>query len=198
MSASFPVSPVPHHHEDRHHLRRLWWLFLILGIASIVIGFVAISSYFMVSIATALVFGILLLIAGITEVIHAIMVRNWRGFALHLLTAALYLITGLFMVENPAWTVEVLVFILAASFLAGGLLRIIFAMVERFSSWGWVVLHGVVDLLLGVMILNAWPESSFRILGLFIGIDLIFHGWAWVILGLTVRSVASTLAKEQA
>jgi uncharacterized membrane protein HdeD (DUF308 family) len=185
-------------HEDRHHLRRLWWLFVVLGIASIIIGFVAISSYFAASIAGALLFGILLLIAGITEVIHAVMVRNWRGFALHLLTAALYLLTGIFMVENPAWAVEVLVFILAAAFLAGGILRIVFALAERFQSWGWVMFHGVVDLLLGVMILNAWPESSFRILGLFIGIDLIFHGWAWVFLGLSVRSFAAALSEHEA
>jgi uncharacterized membrane protein HdeD (DUF308 family) len=51
MSVGYPMSSAPPHHEDRHHLRRLWWLFVVLGIASIIIGFVAISSYFAASIA---------------------------------------------------------------------------------------------------------------------------------------------------
>jgi hypothetical protein len=46
----------------------------------------------------------------------------------------------------------------------------------------------VVDLILGILILNGWPESSLWVIGLFIGIDLLFHGWAWVLLALGVRS----------
>jgi uncharacterized membrane protein HdeD (DUF308 family) len=50
------------------------------------------------------------------------------------------------------------------------------------------MLHGAVDLLLGTVILIGWRESSLRIIGLFVGIDLIFSGWSWVILGLSGRS----------
>jgi uncharacterized membrane protein HdeD (DUF308 family) len=45
----------------------------------------------MSTLASVVVFGVLLLTAGITEGIHAVIVRNLKGFALHLLAAALYL-----------------------------------------------------------------------------------------------------------
>jgi uncharacterized membrane protein HdeD (DUF308 family) len=177
-------------YDERISLRPLWWLFFILGLVSIFLGMVAIGSTFIATLASVLVFGVLLLIAGITEVIHAVMVRNLKGFALHLLAAGLYLIAGLFMLEDPVRAAEVLTLLLAASFLVGGGLRIIFSLVTRFHAWPWVLLNGVVDLVLGVLILNRWPGSSLWVIGLFVGIDLLFHGWSWVILALTVRSVS--------
>jgi uncharacterized membrane protein HdeD (DUF308 family) len=65
-------------------------LFVALGQLSIVIGLLAISSRFTVFTTWAMVafFGVLLLVAGITEVVQAVMVRNW-GFALPLLAAGL-------------------------------------------------------------------------------------------------------------
>jgi uncharacterized membrane protein HdeD (DUF308 family) len=172
-------------------LRQLWWLFLVLGLVSIVIGFLALSATFIATMASVLVFGVLLLIAGVSEVVHALMVRKLGGFAIHLLSAAVYLIAGVFIIEDPVRAAAVITLFLAAAFFVGGLLRIILAVVERFPSWPWVVLHGVVDLVLGVLIWREWPESSLVVIGLFVGIDLVFNGWSWVILALTVRSLTN-------
>jgi uncharacterized membrane protein HdeD (DUF308 family) len=163
---------------------------LILGLISVFLGLVAIGSAFIATLASVLVFGVVLFIAGITEVIHAVMVRNLKGFALHLLAAALYLIAGLFMLEDPVRAAAVLTLLLAAAFLVGGVLRIIFSLVSRFHGWPWVLLNGVVDLVLGFLIWNGWPGTSLWVIGVFVGIDLIFHGWSWVILALTVRTVS--------
>jgi uncharacterized membrane protein HdeD (DUF308 family) len=169
-------------------LHHIWGLLFALGLVSVIVGFLAISSTFIATMASVIVFGVLLMIAGITELIHAMMVRNGRGFALHLLSAALYLIVGLFMLENPLWAMKVLTLLLAASFLVGGLLRITSSAVVHFPAWPWVLLNGVIDLILGVFILTGWPETSLWVLGLFVGIDLVFHGWCWMILALNVRT----------
>jgi uncharacterized membrane protein HdeD (DUF308 family) len=171
-------------------MSRLWGLFLVLGLVSVLLGFAAISSRFIVTTTFAfmIVFGVLLLIAGFAELFHALMVRNWRGFALHLLAAGLYLMLGLFTLEHPGKAAAALTLLLAAAFFVGGLLRLVFALATRAPAWPWVLLHGAVDLILGVLILSDWRESSEWVIGLFVGIDLIFHGWAWVILALNVRN----------
>jgi uncharacterized membrane protein HdeD (DUF308 family) len=174
--------------EERASLRSAWWLFLILGIVSIIVGFMAVSSTFIATLASVKVLGILLLIEGGTEVVHALMVRNWRGFAMHLVTATLYLLVGLFMLEDPIRAAAVITLLLTASFFVGGLLRIIFSFAVRFPTWPWVLLTGFVDLILGVLLWRSWPESSLWVIGLFVGIDLLLHGWSWVILALTVRT----------
>jgi uncharacterized membrane protein HdeD (DUF308 family) len=192
VNQALAESPVAALYDERASLRRAWWLFLILGLVSIFVGLLAISSAFVATMASVVVFGVLLLIAGVTEVIHAIMVRNGRGFALHLLAAALYLIAGLFMLEDPVRAATVLTLLIAASFLAGGVLRIIFSLAMRFAAWPWVLLNGLVDVILGVVILSGWPGSGLWVIGLFVGIDLLFHGWSWVILALAARTYTAS------
>jgi uncharacterized membrane protein HdeD (DUF308 family) len=194
---SHAAASIPQPIDERPHLHRIWPLLLLLGLVSIFVGLLAISSAFIATMASVVVFGVLLLIAGATEVIHAVTVRNLKGFALHLLSAAIYLVAGFFMLEDPVQAAAVLTLFIAASFLVGGLLRTVFSLVVRFEGWLWVAFHGVVDLVLGGMILAKWPGSSLWVIGVFLGIDLLMHGWSWVMLALTVstyRSSASAAA----
>jgi uncharacterized membrane protein HdeD (DUF308 family) len=43
------------------------------------------------------------------------------------------------------------------------------------------------ELLLGAVILAHWPVSSLYILGLFLGVDLVCAGVAWIGLGVGLR-----------
>jgi uncharacterized membrane protein HdeD (DUF308 family) len=187
MSEPIPVVATHAHVDEHGRMRPLWWLFLTFGLISVVVGFLAVSSAFIATLASVAFLGVLLLIAGVTEVVHAVTVRELKSFALHLLAAALYLFTGFFMLEHPVRAAGALTLLLAANFIVGGFLRMLFPLIVRFPSWPWVVLNGAVDLLLGSMILSEWPESSLWVLGLFLGIDLLLHGWSWVILALTLR-----------
>jgi uncharacterized membrane protein HdeD (DUF308 family) len=191
MSLTLQAPPDAAPHNERAGLSRHWLLILALGVLSVVVGLVAIGSTFIATLASVKVFGALLLIAGVAEVIHAVLVRNLKGFALHLLAAALYLLVGLFILEHPIRAAEVLTLLLAASFIVGGLLRVVFSIALQFNAWQWVLLNRVVDLILGFLIWNEWPESSLWVIGLFVGIDLLLHGWSWVILALTVRDYKS-------
>jgi uncharacterized membrane protein HdeD (DUF308 family) len=188
MSLSLQEVPTRAPYDEPATLQRHWWLLFALGLVSVVVGLLAISSTFIVTMASVVVFGVLLLVAGFTELIHAVMVRNLRGFAMHLIAAVLYLLVGLFMLEDSIRAAAVLTLLLAASFFVGGLIRIVYSLVEHFPAWPWVLLNGVVDLFLGVLIWRGWPESSLWVVGLFVGLELLFHGWSWVILALTVRT----------
>jgi uncharacterized membrane protein HdeD (DUF308 family) len=190
LSVQAPSAGPPY--DEHARLRRQHWLFFALGLASVILGILAISFAFIATMTKVIVFGILLLIAGVTEVIHAFMARNMRSFALHLLAAALYLLVGLFMIEDPLWGARILTLLLAAFFLVGGLLRILFSLGANFPGWPWVLLNGVVDLILVALIWSGWPDTSLWVIGLFVGIDLIFHGWSWMSLALAVRTYGPT------
>jgi uncharacterized membrane protein HdeD (DUF308 family) len=189
VSTSTPTVSAGAPSAEHAGLRRLSWLFLVLGSVSMLIGFLAIGAPHVATTKTVIVIGVLLVIAGLIEAFHAVMMRNLRGFAIHLLAAALYLMIGFFVLEDPDRAAGVITLLLAASFFAGGVLRIGYALAERFPAWPWVLLNGAVDLLLGVLIWRGWPESKEWVIGLFVGIELILHGWSWVALALTVRSV---------
>jgi uncharacterized membrane protein HdeD (DUF308 family) len=51
-------------------------------------------------------------------------------------------------------------------------------------------LNGGISLLLGIIINRQMPEAALWVIGLFIGIELLFRGWAWIMLSLGLRAVA--------
>ena len=53
---------------------------------------------------------------------------------------------------------------------------------------GWQALDGAITLLLGLLVLAQWPVSGLWVIGLFVGIDLIFYGCAWIALALGLRT----------
>jgi uncharacterized membrane protein HdeD (DUF308 family) len=59
------------------------------------------------------------------------------------------------------------------------------------TPWIWVVVSGVITLLPG-LIIEHWPVSSLYILGLSLGIDLVFARAGWIGLGLGLRRTATS------
>jgi uncharacterized membrane protein HdeD (DUF308 family) len=151
------------------------------------LGFVALSSPFIASVATIAFIGGLLIAAGILHITNAVVARRWRGFNAHLLVGILDLVLGILMLEHPRPAAEAFTLMLAIAFLAGGLMRFAVAAIERFPGWLWVMLSGVVAFALGVMIWRRWPEAAEWVIGTFVGIDLALCGMTWLMLGLAAR-----------
>jgi uncharacterized membrane protein HdeD (DUF308 family) len=177
---------------DLRELRPAWVLLLVLGIVLIVLGILAISANYVSALLTLLTvyfLGGLVLLAGGVQIAAAFMARRWAGFFLHLLAGALYAVLGFLMIARPGAAAAGLTLLLAILLLASGLVRIISALSHRYHNWGWVLLSGVINLVLGAMIAEDWPEASLWVIGLFVGIDLLFSGWSCVMLALAIRGV---------
>lgn len=58
------------------------------------------------------------------------------------------------------------------------------------QSWGLVVFSGVISFLLGLMLWIDWPGSGLWALGLFLSIELIFDGWAAIVLACEAHRTA--------
>ena len=178
-------------------IRHNWGWFLALGIVLILLGVVAVSSEWIATLVSVLVFGWLLILAGAFEVCSAFWARQWSGFFFHLLTGALYVIVGLLMVNRPLAVAIRLTLLLLLLFVIGGVFHIVTALILRFPNWGWAAFDGLVSVILGLLIWRAWPSSALWVIGTFIGIGLIFRGWAWVMFALGARRF-SRLADEMA
>jgi uncharacterized membrane protein HdeD (DUF308 family) len=192
MSSETPIvsstaAATPDHHSVP--LQSAWWVFQVLGIILIVLGMVSLGSAFFVSLVTVIMFGFLILIAGIVQVVSSFWSGKWSGFLLHLLVGILYLVTGYITMHAPLAAVAGLTLVIAAMLLAAGAFRIAGAMVVRFPGWPWVLMNGIIGLLLGIMIFRQWPSSSQWVIGVFVGVELIFNGWAWIMLSLGVKNI---------
>jgi uncharacterized membrane protein HdeD (DUF308 family) len=188
MATGFPFF-LSHLEEERQALRANWFWLLALGVIMIVVGMLAITFPVAATLTTVMVFGVLLLCGAGVEIASAIWTRRWGGFFLHFVTGLLYFFVGLLLLDRPGLGAAGYTLVLAMFFVAGGLLRLVIALSQRFSGWGWTVVSGVITLLLGILIWRDFPESALWVIGTFVGIDLLFNGWSWVMLGLAVRSL---------
>jgi uncharacterized membrane protein HdeD (DUF308 family) len=170
-----------------HELRRNWGLLLALGIAELLLGVIALGIVRLVTLASVLFFAWLLILSGVVHLVRAFRTRGWEGVSLHLLIGILQAAVGVLLLANPAAGAASLTLLLAALFIVSGLFRIGFAVMTRIHGWGWQVLSGLVAFLLGMLISQGWPASSIWVIGTFIGIDLIFGGWAFIMLALAAR-----------
>src|SRR5262245_37562919 len=176
----------------RHELEAIrgnWGWILALGIVLVVVGTLAIAMPFAGSLASVIALSVLMIVGGVVQLVGAFWTRDWSGFFLNLLMGVLYLVVGVMFLRHPGEAMAAVTLLLACGFMVGGLFRIIGSLMYRFPYWGWTLLSGVISLLLGIYIYSQWPFDSFIIPGLFVGIDMIFTGWTWVMLALAVRNL---------
>jgi uncharacterized membrane protein HdeD (DUF308 family) len=187
-NASERVADLP---EDVRHelgaLQQHWWAFLILGIGLVLLGTIALSSAAFVSVAAVALFGVIMVVGGIAQVVSAFWAGRWSGFFLQMLFGILYVIVGYILVDTPVEAATDLTLLIALFLIVGGLVRIVISMTEQFAGWGWSLLNGIVTLLLGMLIYRQWPLSGLIVIGLFIGIEMIFNGWYWIMLALGLK-----------
>ncbi len=169
-------------------LRAKWGWTLALGIVYVLVGLIALGSILSATLASVLVIGVMMVIAGVAEVINAFQVSSWGKFFLWLLLGALYIVAGLVAFENPLLAAAVLTLVLGACLVASGITRILLAFsMKAGAPWILVLLSGVVTVLVGFAILGRWPVSSLYVLGLFLGVDLLVAGFGWIALALALR-----------
>ena len=169
-------------------LHAKWGWIVALGVVYVIAGFVAFGSVVMATVASVIVVGAMMIVAGAAEIIGAFQMKSWGKFLIWALLGVLYIVAGLLTFENPLFAAVLLTLLLGASLLASGAVRLFLAFsMKRESPWVWVALSGAITLLLGLLIVARWPVNSVYILGLFLGIDLIMAGAGWVSLGFSLR-----------
>ncbi|MEM1243202.1 MAG: HdeD family acid-resistance protein [Pseudomonadota bacterium] len=166
-----------------------WGTLFILGILLVIVGILAIFSPLIATFISVFVFGWFLFAAGIVQIIYAFLNLKSDSFLLHLLAAILTLVIGILLLAYPTASLFALTVLIAALFFSIGIFRILVALIVRFQGWGWVLLNGLIAILLGVLIVLHLPTSALWVIGLFIGIDLLFAGFSYIMAAIYCKNM---------
>ncbi|HEV2572075.1 MAG: hypothetical protein BGP04_03855 [Rhizobiales bacterium 62-17] len=170
-------------------LKAKWGWIVALGVVYAIAGVVALGSVVMATVVSVLIVGFMMILSGVFEIINSFQFKSWGKFILWFLLGLLYIASGVICYLNPLLAAAALTLMLGISLIVSGVLRIILAFnMKSESPWIWVGLSGVLTVVLGAILLSGWPLSGLYALGIFLGIDLIFAGAAWIGLGLAARS----------
>jgi len=186
-TAHTPSAPSPS--PGLQPLRAKWRWIVALGVIYVTVGVIALGSVATATAASVLVVGIMMVVAGFSEVFNAFQVRTWGKFALWLLLGALYIFAGVITFQNPVLAAVLLTFMLGVALVISGVMRLIIAFgMKESTPWAWVALSGAITIILGLVILARWPVSSVYVLGLLLGLDLVIAGASWIGIGLDLRA----------
>lgn len=159
------------------------WL-VALGTGLLVLGVLAFLNLLIASVVTVYYVGFLMLLGGVAQLAHAFRVRSWGRFALWAAAGALYTLAGILVIANPLLAITVLTLAIAAALVVAGILRLVVAIGEGpRHRWGRMLASGALSVVAGLVIMTGWPVSSLWILGMFLAVDLIVQGWAWLSVG---------------
>ena len=171
-----------------HSLRAKWGWILALGIVYIVAGIIALGNGLLSTVLSVAIIGAVMFISGVFEIISAFQMKTWSSFFLWIVLGALYALAGIFVWANPLLAAGALTLLIGIALIASGLVRIFLAFrLPDTAPRFWICLSGAITVLLGAIILSQWPVSSLYVLGLFLGIDLLFTGFGWVGMALKLR-----------
>lgn len=155
-----------------------------VGVLLSILGLVAIAFPLLVEISLSLVFGALLVVGAIFHVASAFSTPGWRGSVVQVALGLIYAAAGIVLMANPVLELVALTPLLAAFFLAEGLVLVAMSFAVRAEpNWEWNVFSGLISLLLAALIWGGFPSTADWAIGLLFGINLLTTGLGLVFLG---------------
>jgi uncharacterized membrane protein HdeD (DUF308 family) len=185
------------HRGIKKALSAHWRMLMFQGGVLIVLGVLAIGMPIVATIAVDIFIGWLFLIGGIAGFIAIFSADDIPAFLWSLVTAALSVALGVFLIWRPIEGVYSLTLALTGFFIAEGVFQIVASIAYRKvveNAWGFLLASGLCDLILVAVIIYGWPISAVWTLGLLAGFSLLTSGAAIVMTAFAARDMVQRLA----
>lgn len=174
--------------------KSLRWL-IGLSLALVILGILAIFAPTFAATFFTSAMGWLALMSGLVMVTKSFRSRPLKGLWLNLVIGIAYGITGVYILTHGNQALLVLTLAFGILFIAEGAFTIMMGFTNRSGrSMSWlVILNGIITMILGILVLNSWPFSAPWLIGLYVGISLVFSGTALLAATLAVRRELDSL-----
>lgn len=166
-------------------------LLIVEGVIFALLGFLAVALPGISTLSVELFIGWLLFFAGIVQLFRTFQLGSKAaGFLGSLLTGIFYLIFGILLILFPMAGIISLTLLLSLFLLVEGIAKIYLGFqIRPFPNWGLFALNGVLAIIMAIIIWAGWPGTAFWVLGLLVGINMIFFGIALIFFALGSPSV---------
>ena len=170
-------------------LKKNWAWMLSLGIVMVILGIIGLGMTVLFNEIVVMYFGFLLLFGSGVQLMQAFRAEAWKGRVWHVLIALVYIVGGFIAVTEPVVAGMTLALLIAWTLIVIGVLRLFMALQMRGANgWLWTLVGGVLSVVLGIMIINEWPQSGLWVIGLFVAIEILFAGWTQIMLALAAKN----------
>ncbi len=162
------------------------------GIVFFFLGIIALAHPFVVAWSLEFILGCLLTVAGIVQGYQALTtLKDPRSGSL-LVAAAFALIAGIILLSYPLSGVLTLTLLIAVFLFVDGISRMVSSFQFRpTKGWFWLLFSGVVSVMLATMIFTGLPTSAVWVIGMYVGIYMLFLGVSFITLSFYLKKEVS-------
>jgi uncharacterized membrane protein HdeD (DUF308 family) len=148
------------------------------GALLLVFGLIAIIAPFSAGGWAISILGLILLFAGVVEVIQGLRTQSPSSTSTTYLTGVLMILGGLLLFARPVMAIGGLLALLALIMVADGVVKIVSAFKDKLGQarW-WTIFNGIVNLLLALLIWRQGASTGAVVLGVGIGLYIVSTGW---------------------
>jgi uncharacterized membrane protein HdeD (DUF308 family) len=174
------------------NVRRATTWSIVLSILMIAAGILAIVAPTVAGVAITAIVGWLLVFSGLLHLAFAWRAGRASAVVWEILLGVLYGAIGFYLIARPVLGLASLTLAIAIYLLIEGVLEFVLSFQLRPAGGsGWLMLDGVVTLVLAVLIWSTWPASSVWVVGVLVGISMLFSGITRLMLSVAVRRVVT-------
>jgi uncharacterized membrane protein HdeD (DUF308 family) len=153
------------------------------GVVLVVLGVLAILLPAVSALALELLIGVIVLVQGVLLTAGAARLRGAPGSTAALIAGAVAVLAGLILLIFPTVGLLTITAVLGFFLIVEGAATIAYGIaLGRGSARPWLGLSGLAGAVLGALILAGLPGSAGWVLGLFLGVALLTHGVALLVI----------------
>jgi uncharacterized membrane protein HdeD (DUF308 family) len=170
-----------------------WKLFLFQGILMLFLGMLAVALPNIFTLEIELLVGWLFIVGGFFRAAAIFSKRHMPGFWWSLLSAVLAVVLGAILIARPLQGVITLTIVMTALFVIEGVAAVFVALEYRryLRNWSWTLFSGLVNLGLAFLIWQGWPGTAAWVIGLYVGVNMIFLGVPLIMTAIAARSIGT-------
>ena len=175
--------------EFAQGVKKNWGVILFMGVLFIIGGIVAISYPLFITGGVVLMIGWVILLSGVFRFVDAFATMKQGGFIWKTMGSLFYILAGIFILKFPLTGAVTLTVTIGMFFIIEGISKTAFAAeIKPLKGWGWTMFDGALTIFFGILILTFLGNAALWLVGLLLGIKLLFAGWDLVYLGIALKN----------
>ncbi|MBL9148294.1 MAG: HdeD family acid-resistance protein [Phycisphaerae bacterium] len=169
-------------------------LALIYGILMLVVGVIGVGAACVLTWTTAIFFGCLLVFGGIAAIARAVTHDTGGTRIGHVLLGLAYIVGGMIAILHPYVASIALTLWIAIALVVAGIFQMVVALrATGMPNRAWAGFSGLASFVLGAMIWYQWPASGIWAIGMFMAIELMVQGWAWIMGAMAMKAESAAM-----
>jgi len=175
-------------YDTNEDVNKSWWLLLILGLVSVIVGGVLIFWPGATITVVTMIVGFFMIVTGVVRFFVAVFDSHSQDRWLMVFAGIVGIVLGIVVMKNPEGTIKVIALIVALFWLIAGLAYFFRGLTNAdLPDRSARIVFGLMSAIFGIVIL-VWPAITIGVFAILVGIYAVFFGILEIVASFQIKN----------